>query len=89
MSETTTQVEPWMTPEEARSWCDAAMSALPGHYLHRGDDIERTVDMLDAAPLERLRAAYDVEWESDNRVHFLIPKRILCFCAAILRAVKT
>jgi len=81
--------ESWMSVEEAETWCDAAMWALSGDYLHRADDIDKAKCMLDASPTEREQAADHFDWEAETRVSYHYPRRVLCVCAAILRAVKT
>jgi len=81
--------EPWMSIEEAETWCDAAISGLSGQYLHRATQINMTIHMLDASPLEREKAADAFEWELHSNALYEYPRRVLCFCAAILRAVKT
>jgi len=48
-----------------------------------------TIHMLDASPLEREKAADAFEWELHSNALYEYPRRVLCFCAAILRAVKT
>lgn len=81
-----------LTPEEAVSWFDAALAALAAPQ-----DRDRRMWILEAKqsvyrPEERRREICDLLDAADHNRRFGIPEsfrdaRILCFCAAVLRAL--
>jgi hypothetical protein len=81
-----------LTPEEAVAWFEAALSALSAPH-----DRDRWAWVLDASrhvfkPGRRRRAIADLSDAADHNRRFGISEskrdaRILCFCAAVLRAL--
>ena len=90
MSETTTQVEPWMTPGEAEVWFASAIQAHYDIYGWYSAVLNGALSYLDSSADRRQHVATKyAQWGDCDRTEFPHVARIYDVAAAILRAVKT